>query len=62
MPCLMLNGSSKEECVDRAQKLVDAIGANGGYILSQDKMMQYRNDGKPENMKAVADFVREYRG
>jgi hypothetical protein len=33
----------------------------GGFMLSQDKMMSYPRDCKPENLKAVSDFVQEYR-
>lgn len=61
MPTLMLGNGTEQECVDYAKKLCDELGTNGGYIMSQDKMMQYRNDAKPENLKAVSDFVREYR-
>ena len=43
------------------QKLIDELGSEGGFILSEDKMLSYRNDAKPENFKAVCDFVNNYK-
>ncbi len=62
MPCSLLGHGTKEECIDRAKKVCDEIGCDGGLLFSQDKMGSYRNDATPENLKAVNDFVREYRG
>jgi len=58
MPSALLGYSTKEQCVDYAKKLIDTLG--DGYILSQDKMMSYRNDAKRENLLAVNDFVKSY--
>ncbi|MCR4436068.1 MAG: uroporphyrinogen decarboxylase family protein [Clostridiales bacterium] len=60
MPASLLGGGTKEQCVSYAKHLIDELGAEG-FILSQDKMISYRNDTNPENLKAVCDFVREYR-
>jgi len=62
MPCALLGHATKEECIARAKKVVDEIGKDGGLLFSQDKMGSYRNDATSENLKAVNDFVREYRG
>jgi hypothetical protein len=62
MPCSLLGHGTKEECIDRAKKVCDEIGCDGGLLFSQDKMGSYRHDATPENLKAVNDFVREYRG
>ena len=60
MPTSLLGGASKEQCVSYAKHLIDELGGEG-FILSQNKMISYRNDANPENLKAVCDFVREYR-
>ncbi|MDR3645182.1 MAG: uroporphyrinogen decarboxylase family protein, partial [Clostridia bacterium] len=60
MHASLLGGGTKEQCVSYAKHLIDELGGEG-FILSQDKMISYRNDTNPENLKAVCDFVREYR-
>ncbi len=62
MLCTYLGTKKEEECIEYAKKLCNEIGRDGGYIFSQDKMMQFKNDAKPENLKAVGKFVHEYRG
>lgn len=61
MPCSILGHGTKEECLDRAKKVVDEVGKDGGLLFSQDKMGSYRNDATSENLKAVNDFVRSYK-
>lgn len=56
----VLGTKSKQECIDLAKHLIDEIGFDGGYIMSQDKLGTFKIDGKSENVKAVCDFVREY--
>lgn len=62
MPCNLLGHGTKEACIERAKKVVDEVGKDGGLLFSQDKMGSYRHDATSENLKAVNDFVREYRG
>ena len=59
MPTLMLGRGTPEECVDKAKELIDTMG--DGFILSQDKMVSFKNDCKRENLLAVCDFVRDYK-
>jgi hypothetical protein len=61
MPTSFLGEGTKEQCISCAKRLIDELGAEGGFILSQDKMISYRNDTKRENLKAVCNFVSEYR-
>lgn len=61
MPVTTLGGGTKQECLDLTKRLCDELGAEGGYIFSEDKMVSFRNDANPENVKAVCDFLREYR-
>ena len=46
--------------VEQAKKLIDDLGREGGFILSQDKMMSYRNDCRAENLSALCEFVNGY--
>ena len=62
MPCNLLGHGTKEECIDRAKLVCDEIGKDGGLLFAQDKMGSYKNAAKSENLLAVNDFVREYRG
>ena len=58
----MLGRGTPQDCIDRLEYLYDAMDAkNGGFILTTDKFISYRNDAKPENLKAVCDFVTSYR-
>ena len=61
MPCTLLGHGTKQECLDLTKRLCDELGGDGGFILSQDRMVSFPNDANPENVKAVCDFVREYR-
>lgn len=60
MTLFYLGSKTKHECLDRAKMLIDTLGADGGYIMSQDKQGSYKNDCNAENYQAVCDFVREY--
>jgi hypothetical protein len=59
MPTDLLGYGTQEECVDYAKKLIDTLG--DGFVLSQNKMMSFRNDAKRENLLAVNEFARTYR-
>lgn len=61
MPVQTLGKGTKQECLDLTKRLCDELGGDGGYIFSEDKMVSFRNDANPENVKAVCDFIREYR-
>lgn len=55
----LLAGGTADECVAYAKRLCDELGQ--GFIFSENKMLSYRNDAKPENLMAVCRFVRDYR-
>ena len=57
----LLGSGTPKQCVDHAKHLIDELGGDGGFILSQDKMMSYMRDADPENLKAVCDFAADYR-
>lgn len=50
-----------EECVDMAKRAIDELGSEGGLILAPNKMVSFPNDMKSENLKAVGEFVYNYR-
>ena len=43
------------------KKLIDTLGEGGGYILTTDKMISYRTDCRPENLKAVNETAFNYK-
>ncbi len=59
MPVTLVGKASKERCLNFAKELVDTMG--DGYILSQDKFMNYSYDGTRENMLALSEFVLNYK-
>ncbi|MCL1804206.1 MAG: hypothetical protein FWG30_11355 [Eubacteriaceae bacterium] len=62
MKSSILGTKSKQECIDYAKRLIDTLGANGGFVMGPDKMMTYRNDAKPENILAVQELCETYTG
>jgi hypothetical protein len=58
MPTDLLGHGTKEQCIEYAKKLINTLG--DGFVLSQNKMMSFRNDAKRENLLAVNEFVRNY--
>ncbi|HWR42099.1 uroporphyrinogen decarboxylase family protein [Sporomusa sp.] len=59
-PLTLLKDGTKEECIKKAQEIIDAAAPGGGYIFGFDKCLMAPGDVKVENLKAVLDFVREY--
>ncbi|MFZ7121429.1 MAG: uroporphyrinogen decarboxylase family protein [Eubacteriaceae bacterium] len=59
-PTTMLNLNSKQECIDKAKEIVDKAAPGGGFMFTMDKSVLLLQDAKPENLKAVTDFVHEY--
>lgn len=57
----MLSGRSPEECVAYTKRLCDELGSDGGLIISENKMLSFRNDAKGENIRAICDFLADYR-
>lgn len=63
MPVELLGRGTPEQCVEKVKSTIDGLGGlDGGYILCQDKMITFRQDADPQNLKAVSDFVVNYRG
>lgn len=58
----VMGGGTPKECVEMAKRVIDETGGlEGGLILSENKMCSYPADSKGENIKAVAEFLEDYR-
>jgi len=53
----MLANATPQECVNHVKHLCETLGKEGGFILSENKMLSYRNDCKSENLKAICDYL-----
>ncbi len=62
MPITTLGSGTKEQVIDKAKQLIDDLGRDGGFIMSTDKILSFRNDATRENLKALTEFTREYMG
>ena len=60
MPTQDLMYNTPEGCVEVAKKVVDEMAPGGAFVFAPNKILLARNDAKPENLKAVTSFVKEY--
>jgi hypothetical protein len=58
LPNSILAFSKPEEVKAHCKKLIETIGADGGYIMDASAIMQ--NDVTLENLKAMTDAAREF--
>jgi len=57
VPASMLCTGSPQEVRDYCKKLIDVVGKGGGFIMDGANSL---DEEKPENVKAMIDFTREY--
>jgi uroporphyrinogen-III decarboxylase len=57
VPSAMLELGTPQEVKDYAKKLIDTVGTGGGFIMANGAFF---DQAKPENVKALIDFTREY--
>lgn len=57
MPASLMKVGTVQEIKDHCKKLIDVVGKDGGYILTTSCSM---DEAKPENVKAMIDFTKEY--
>jgi len=57
VPSSMLGLATPDEVKAYCKKLIDTAGKGGGYIMSNGAFFDH---AKPENVKAMVDFTREY--
>jgi hypothetical protein len=53
----MLNLGTPQDIKDYAKKLIDTAGKGGGFIMGNGAFFDH---AKPENVKAMVDFTKEY--
>jgi hypothetical protein len=57
IPSSILQVGSKEDVIAYCKKLIDVCGKDGGYIIGPRSSV---DEVKPENLKAMIEFVKEY--
>ena len=57
VPNIMLLSGTPDDVRGHCRKLIDTVGKNGGLIMDSAVML---DEAKPENLKAMIDFTREY--
>jgi hypothetical protein len=57
VPSTLLQVGTVQDIKDYCKKLIDVVGRGGGFILSPRSST---DEVKPENLKAMIDFTREY--
>ncbi len=57
VPLSLLSTGSVEDIKAYCKKLIDVVGKGGGFIMDATGVL---DDAKPENVKAMVDFTREY--
>jgi len=57
VPASLLQVGTVEQVKDYCKKLIDVVGKGGGYILGPRSST---DEVKPENLKAMIEFTKEY--
>lgn len=57
MPITLMCTGTKDEVIARCKKMIDLFGRSGGYIMNAGVGL---DDAKPENVRAMIDFSKEY--
>lgn len=58
IPNFLLSYGTPKQVRECCKKIIDGVARDGGYIMDASAIMQ--NDTKPENLKAMTEFTREY--
>lgn len=56
----MMSYGTKQDCIDHVKSLIDDVGRDPGFCIAPDMPMEHLADGKPENLKAIADTILTY--
>jgi uroporphyrinogen-III decarboxylase len=57
MPISLMCTGSVEDVKARCKKMIDLFAKSGGYIMNAGVGL---DDAKPENVRAMIDFTKEY--
>ena len=55
----ILRAEHISDAEEATRMLCDSFGREGGFILSEGRMLSYRNDAYSENYRAICDFMNE---
>jgi uroporphyrinogen-III decarboxylase len=58
IPNHLLSVGTPEQVRTRCREVLDTAAQDGGYVMDASAIIQ--NDARPENLRALTDFVREY--
>ncbi|HCX65888.1 MAG TPA: hypothetical protein DHN33_11850 [Eubacteriaceae bacterium] len=59
-PVSLLKSGSKQQVLDKVKELLDVMMPGGGYVFGFDKNPLTLGEINMENLKALAEFVRDY--
>ncbi|RJR43840.1 MAG: hypothetical protein C4576_13905 [Desulfobacteraceae bacterium] len=57
VPLSILHAGTRDDVKECCRKLIDKVGKRGGFIMDASTNL---DDAKPENLKAMIEFTREY--
>jgi uroporphyrinogen-III decarboxylase len=57
VPNILLLSGTPDDVKAYCKNLIDTVGKDGGYIMDTEVML---DEAKPENLKAMIDFTKEY--
>ncbi len=57
VPLSIMSTGTPDDVTDYCKKLIDGVGKGGGFIMDSSTVL---DDAKPENVKAMMDFTKEY--
>jgi hypothetical protein len=57
----MLSSAAPEQCVDEVKRVMDVVAYDKKFVFSQHTMISFPMDCKPENLKAVCDYIDGFR-
>lgn len=61
LPLSLMGKGTPQQCIERAKRVIEEVGKDGGLILTTDKFPTSAGDVARENLQAVSEFVRSYR-
>jgi len=57
VPLSIMSTGTPDDVKDYCKKLIDVVGKGGGFIMDSSTVL---DDAKPENLKAMMDYTKEY--
>ena len=57
----MLGTATPQQCVDEVKRVMDAVAYDKKFIFAEHTMISFPKDCKPENLRAVCDYIDGFR-